>query len=313
MYTIAGFSALGMPSRAKTLWHYEAACRACERDVLIGTVALQSKVKMALDYDKRVAGSKGRALVMDIPELALCKGDRLEPGPSMLDVAGFEDLVPPFTCVFWRVSSQTMAKHRNPLLSAATGVSLASLGIDWLHALSLGVFQHYLAHLIWDLVLANVWSIAGPMVHRMELSVVSLRAELWAWYSQESKHGRNWTRVQGITSKMLGVSEDKQLKLHGSETNGFLNFADCLLERYKHLLVDRAQGHRRSLDALLTIYRLIKDSHAGNLQPHEIRMFCDNVLGHMQGIKGLGVPCKPKHHMLLEMGARLRGSSTTPI
>jgi hypothetical protein len=311
MYTVAGFSPLGMPSRPKTLWHYEAACRACERYVLIATVALQNKIKMVLDYDKRAAGSKGRALTVDIPELALCKGDRLEPGPSMLDVAGFEDHVVPFTCVFWRVSSQTMAKHRNPLFSTETGVSPASLGIDWLHALSLGVFQHYLAHLVWDLVLANAWSMAGPMVHRMELSVVSLRAELWIWYGEEAKQGRHWTRVQGISTKMMGTAEDKQCKLHGSETNGVLVFADSLLERCQHLLGDRGHNHRRSLDALLAIYHAIKDSHGGNLSPDAIGMFCDNVLVHLQANRALDVPSKPKHHMLLEMGARLIGSSAT--
>jgi hypothetical protein len=259
-----------------------------------------------LFYDKRKDGVKGRALLQNVVEVGLLKGDRLEPSSLMTDVAAFEEMAVPFSCLFWRVSEETFAKHRNPLFSVASGVSLDNIGIDWLHALSLGVFQTYLANLVWDLVEANVYGIAGPIGSRLELSVVALRSQLWLWYNAEAKEGRQWTRVQGITAKMMGSRYDRALKLHGSETNGFLMFADTLLEKHKVILGPSYGDHRKGLSALLVIYRLIKEHHDTNFPPAAIQEFCNNVCLHMQALTSLEIAFKPKHHMLLEMGARFQ-------
>ena len=75
-------------------------------------------------------------------------GDRLEPGPLLADVASFEDGIPPFSVTFWRVSEETCTHHRNPIFAQRIGFGLCNLGVDWLHCLSKGVFQVFLAHLL---------------------------------------------------------------------------------------------------------------------------------------------------------------------
>ena len=123
MYSIAGFSPLAMQSARKTARHYDAACTSCERIVLVRSIALQSKIRASPVYDKRPYGKKGRVLATPIPELRLEAGDRLEPGPLLADVAAFEQLTPPFSVCFWRVSEETHARHRNPLFSSASRCS----------------------------------------------------------------------------------------------------------------------------------------------------------------------------------------------
>jgi hypothetical protein len=256
-------------------------------------------------YDKRPYGKKGRVLANAIPELMLEAGDRLEPGPLLADVAAFEQLTPPFSVCFWRVSEETHARHRNPLFSSATGISLQTLGIDWLHTLSLGCFQSYLARLLWDLIMVNAWSVPGPPAAHAELSIVTLRSELWEWYSEESKQERHWTRVQGITVGMIGSNDDPSLKLHGSETNGFLNFAQVLLQKYGHKLApDQLRMHNQALQSLLGIYDAIKDHPQGNFPAEQIQAFCGHVSRHLHALRALHVSFKPKHHSLMEMGSR---------
>jgi hypothetical protein len=304
LFTLCGFSALSMPSPKKSLGHFLAGCTACERVVLVSSIPLQRRITAALEYDKRDKGNKGRALVSPIPELSLEIGDRLEPGPLLDDVAAFERGTPPFSVCFWRCSEETVAKHRNPLFALETGVSLESLGIDWLHSLSLGSFQHYLAYLVWALLLADPWNLRGPMASKAELGIVALRSELWSWYSSESSVGRNWTRIQGITVGMLGTHDDPHLKLHGSETNGFLMFARELLRKHGYKLGLTLPAHTKALDSLVSIYEAIKRHPANNFSPPEVQHFCDDVCQHFQSIRLLQIPFKPKHHMLMEQAAR---------
>ena len=92
-------------------------------------------------------------------------GDRLEPTPNMLDVGcGFDELVASgesFTATFWRSSSATVARRRNPLFEEETGITLDRvLAVDWLHCLSLGAFGAFLNHLVREMIKANVRSTA---------------------------------------------------------------------------------------------------------------------------------------------------------
>jgi hypothetical protein len=113
-----------------------------------------------MEYDKRPYGSHGRALKADRADLHLLKGDRLEPSHTLPDIAMFDNAALPITITFWRPSADTICRHRNPIFSDETGVTVQScLLVDWLHTCSLGVFQDFLARLISDLVTANVWGV----------------------------------------------------------------------------------------------------------------------------------------------------------
>eukprot|EP00969_Alexandrium_andersonii_P363509 15462118-Alexandrium_andersonii.AAC.1 len=115
------------------------------------------ELRAAVFYDKRTssASAKGRALSKAFPHLGLERGDRLEPSPYLPNVADFDQLQAPATVVWWRRSCETLTRHRNPLMSPVTGIEPKTLGIDWLHALSLGVFLNYCTHLTHALLEAN--------------------------------------------------------------------------------------------------------------------------------------------------------------
>ena len=87
------------------------------------TRAERDELKILFRYDKRSDGSRGRALIADVPRPQLRKGDRLEPCPALPDVAGFEALDDfPIMVLFWSLTGQTWTHHRNPLLQEDIGV-----------------------------------------------------------------------------------------------------------------------------------------------------------------------------------------------
>lgn len=215
---------------------YDAACARCERHVLIATVQLRDSVAAALFYDKRTNGSRGRALQRDVPELALRAGDRLEPSIGCPDIGAFEDLVPPVTVVFWRSSAETLTKHRNPLFSAVTGITIHTLTVDTLHCLYLGVLQVHCSQVIWGLVAADAWDTrrAGHTTApaRLQESCTRLQAALTTWCRNRRKSHPNEpvTEVQEVTPYILGSSrEDQKLGLKGGETKSMFLYLDEVL------------------------------------------------------------------------------------
>lgn len=182
-------------------------------------------------------------------------------------------------------------------------MSPQSLGIDWLHTLSLGVVPHLLGYLAWALFDKNVFGIPGPFSSVFELSVSRIRAELFEWYRQEQSAGRSRTRVQQILPSMFGTSTDRQLKLHAPECNNFLVFSKVLLGKYGRQLRDQWPLWQAAVDSLLDIYRIIKE-YDRKIPFEEMNKFIEAVCLHMRTLPKLGVPYKPKHHFLVEMAGR---------
>ena len=58
----------------------------------------------------------------NIPALGLLRGDREEPSEDRPDIAALEYMAEfPVTVLFWRPSSETLARHKNPLSGEALG------------------------------------------------------------------------------------------------------------------------------------------------------------------------------------------------
>lgn len=208
---------------------YERACADCELPRVLDARAF-SLVKATLDFDRRPNGSRGRALRADLPSLGLLRGDRLEPSEGVPDTgAGFDSLKPPVRAVFWRPSKETVTRHRNPLFAAALGVTpQACIQVDWMHTLSLGIFQDFLASLIQALIAVNAWGVSGGVVVRRQLSVQNLERELVEFY--HSPAGVGVTRVQRLDPQMFGDGASPTCKLHAAETNGLLKFSLRLIQ-----------------------------------------------------------------------------------
>ena len=149
-------SAISGPTRAKTPDDYEEACDKCEIIVLVPNVMIKATLVGMRFSDQRQRGSRGRSLRADLVELGLKAGDRLEPSPYLRDVFNIETMVPPFTCLFWRPSEETICKHRCPLFSVP-GVTLQHLTIDLLQTMHLGAYKAYCMTGIWCLIQNDVW------------------------------------------------------------------------------------------------------------------------------------------------------------
>ena len=144
-FSVEGYTAETTTCALKQFEHYEAACDACEVLVTIRTATQARRLQAALRFDNRRGGTRGRIVQVDLPDLNLLSDDRVEPSASFVDVGrDIRELPLPIVITFWRSSRETITKHRNPIFSEATGVSPSgSLGVDWLHCLSLGVAQFF--------------------------------------------------------------------------------------------------------------------------------------------------------------------------
>jgi hypothetical protein len=236
MYDFDDLNEPGLPWAELGVDDYEAACRRCERHVVVTTAAQRTRIQQQLYYDKRAAGSRGRSLKEDIDEMNLKAGDRLEPNEALRDVADFEQLPLPATVLFWRHTLETVTRHRNPLFNRNTGVAPGTLKVDPLHCLYLGVFQVHIARVVWGLLDADGWNVGAldgnwTEVERIQMSCIRMQASLHAWCQNRMRSHPHEviTEVQEITPKMIGGRDDQKFALKGGETKTFLYFIHDVL------------------------------------------------------------------------------------
>ena len=253
MYDARALSPLTTPCPLKTLDTYLADCVRCEIVIKLTDPGVRHRLKAKLFLDARNDGSHGRSMITDMPELALLKGDRLEPSQEVIDTHAFELLPLPVTLVFWRVKSQQMTYHRNPIFDEDLGVSLDdTAALDWLHILALGVFQVFIGCLINTLIAVNAWKVLGGIDIRRQLSISRLQNGLFAFYSDQVKKGVEYTQVQRLDVSMFGKPGKPDCKLHGGETNGMLAYCAVLIELFKGILPSAA-AWKRTCEALLRL------------------------------------------------------------
>jgi len=159
---------------------------------------------------------------------------------------------PPVDLTFWRMSNETITRHRNPLFSAMIGTSVhKTLGIDWLHALSLGVINFIVMFIFHEALHRNIFKIANaPTAVIFELGVRRLLVELNSWYDDEQTAGRAHNKLTTLVPGMLGSYGDQCLKVHGAECNGLLSFCIHLLRKYRDAF---GPEHRDILRAAETV------------------------------------------------------------
>lgn len=254
-HSCEGLSPLQTPFPLKTFAQYEA-CSRCEVHRVLGGEAF-ALVKASLEFDRRKQGSHGRALRHDIPSLGLLKGDRLEPSVHVPDTGGgFDSLVPPIRATFWRPSEESMTRHRNPLWCSAIGLTpQACIQVDWMHTLSLGIFQDFVGSLCQALFAANALGVSGSPDVRKQVSVQYMERELFDFYAEAARTGTELSRVQRLDPGMFGDAGAPTCRLHAGETNGLLASSQKLVERFHHKLPNglvwkAAAGDMQKLKAL---------------------------------------------------------------
>ena len=298
----AGFDALSFPWPLRSFAEYLHDVTICEIRVHVATTHLLNIIRARFFFDKRQGGAKGRALSEGVPEVGLLKGDRLEPDLSMPDVGMVDSISAPCTLLFWRSSAASSSSHRNPLFSEATGITPERcLAVDWLHCLSLGVFQNYLAIVVNMLFASNAWQTAeSTAVGVAMVSCQLLSAELEAWYKSDA--GRGYTRIQNLAHTMFGSHNAPTCLLKGAETNGFLAFVvGTLLDRHRAL--EHWSDVKRAGVALLSLHRLIHE-HPRVFPPSAVQSFVDNTKRYLKVVEKLKWHTKPKDHQLMHLAHR---------
>ena len=316
---IAGISPTTLPWILKTFDDYEEACARCEFWRVLPTPELFIKVRGSLVYDASKSGNRGRVLAVDMPELGLVKGDRLEPHPRMPDVGeGFDNSAPSpdLRVLFWRRSLETSVRRRCPLFSRETGiVPEVALVVDWLHTLALGVYKWFITRFWHALFAANVFSVGEPTRDGHVVACFGrLRELLFAWYAEDAKAGRVHAPVQDLTPAMVGASaEDEHLGSWGAETNGLLLFCEPLMRRYADTLVENRVHFERGLESLLVIHRAITNHKHGRLPVTEVQRFADSWKIHLHAVRALAIGFKPKHHAVAHMVHKLLECGTPHV
>ena len=294
-----GFSLVASAHELKTAADYDRACAACEVRVRVLDPEAKAILVGALFYDTRNNGAHGRALRVDVPQLGLLKGDRLEPSFSLADVSKLETLGLPCDLLFWRPRSETLSKHRCPLF-AVPGVSLKTLAPDTLHTLHLGCFKAFCQTTLWLLVDTNAFQVnATTAESRLELSVMSLRHELFAWYS-EHRGQRQLYELTDLTPPMLGTSAHPHLSTKAAETGTLAEFCVDLLKQRGGRLGGQGAALLALGEALLELRRLCREC------PRRLAVAQADALAGVAKRAAMlrepaGVPFTPKWHLMLHL------------
>ena len=280
---------------------YDNACRRCEVAVNLQTEADRQLILDVGGLDYREGG---RVLNNDVPQLHLRKKDVLVASASLHDVGDLEAKPLPVTVFFWRANFDDRSRRtdhvnwRNPLFGLDTGISPARhLMPDLLHVCYLGVFQRFVARIIWESIDANLWHVAGGRAQVEDGSVEFIWADIRSWYRRKQvPHNRRLTQ---LTRSMVGNRATHDLKTKGAETGVLVawatDFATRMVERlaFGHDLAAAGGCLVRYMDILCRNCRIMPWSERQALLNECLR---HNVL--IQQSEGT---LTPKHHMWVHL------------
>ena len=189
---------------------YEAACELCEKTVTLHSAAEHLDLRSKLRYDKAKQGIRGRVLSVDLPDLGLLAGDRLDPSEGCTDTGiGFDMHTDfPLTVTFWRRSLETKLRKRFPLFSVP-GVDCTFMTIDLLHTLYLGPAQHFVIECVWSTVCANVYNVSGPNEStRDQTCLARMLADIKRWYRENQVE--RYSQIRNLQMPMVGTRADHE-------------------------------------------------------------------------------------------------------
>jgi hypothetical protein len=261
-----------------------------------------------LAYDKRQHGNHGRCLTRSVPSLGLLAGDRLEPRSEMPNTADFDDAVVfPMPVVFWRTSSETMARCRLALFSQELGISPErTLTVDAMHCLYLGVMQQFCKHLIWLMISSGMWGRTGTNEETLETAVLACRFELGNFFKRRHReHPQELLTRFKFSKRVVGDWSSRKLSTKAAETWSFLLFLLFKLGSGVGVLGDtgtRFLTAGRHLEELVLLWR-----HAGpSLSPVQIQACFDAWNAFLRLTNDVEELEMPKRHLFVHLLARIR-------
>ena len=253
---------------------YEAAAARCEIHVSLDPDQ-HRLVCGSLKYDKRPQGNRGICLVRAMPP-QLQAGDRLEPTPSMQNVADFFTMTTfPVLAVFWRCSLQDVVLRRFPLWDRELGITPNRvMAFDVLHTYLLGPVLNFCRWLIWQFLQSGSFCGAETTApERIHVALLRVRAMMMAWQDKYQRmNAVKLTTPQEITPKMVGTANDQKLKLKAMESYSVLLFLRDLLRSEGHHI----EGYEvprmiKAADCLVRYYDLTRNSWHDGIWNADIR------------------------------------------
>jgi len=275
---------------------YEAACRLCERRVVIVNRAAHIRIVANLFFDKRDHGNAGRCLRLNMPEFGLLKGDRLEPSTYTPDILAFDDWNDGFprTVLFWRSTRQTMTRHRNPIFDV-DGVSHDVIVIDILHSVFLGVAQVWILGAFWNMMDENVYNVTATDRGTVNLlTVARIKYDLGLYYSRMRKT-KQLSEVDSLTLSMISPRGSTGC-FKGAETKHLIDFVVELLQRHGF-------AHRALLESGLHLQRYVRMLEVVGNNPDETQSndLLYHAVMHMALATEAGLAATPKYHQFLHL------------
>ena len=307
---LANWDSISSPHRPKTFEEYQNACAACEIWVVV-TKRQHTELRAIAEYDKRKnRSSRGLALDSDYAELGLRKGDRVEVCEGMIDAQDFENISDfPARVCFWRVGAETFAYHRNIIFNEETGIlPHRSTALDWLHVLSLGVFQTWCnlaTHLMFD---DDVWGTReSNMVARLATTTNRLTSDIEKWQKLQAREGRDVTWIGVLDSDTFGSRTKPRFQLKGAQTNWYLEYLVrvCLPERVGKVVSCDGRLLLKAGQDLFRLLSLIRE-HPVTFPVASIQEFHDRSLSYLDAMAKLLVNPKPKDHALQHLSDRIQ-------
>lgn len=245
----------------------------------------------------------------DVAPLGLLRGDRLEPWSGCQDILEFDRLTKfPATVLFWRKSLEGVAHHRNPIFAAFTGILPGStIALDWMHTLSLGVFQTWAALVVHSLIEVDAWATGcTEFSARLAASTYRLASDFQRFVrTANSTTGRNLTEATHLKPESFGTKATPKCGLKAGETNAFLEYmAMEFLPTRAALLGGEGKLLSQAGKHLFSILQLIR-KHPKTAPASMIQGFYLNAKNYLRIMGELGIKAKPKDHMMIELASRL--------
>lgn len=281
--------------------HYDEACTACEIPITIVEEQQRGLIMRegGLRYDKR-GGGRGRCLARNVPSLGLRKGDRLDPSTELPDIAKFSTAELPLSVIFWRrhlngTKCTDPVLKRNPLFGPMTGATPgATLHIDTLHTLYLGVALRYVSEVVWRTLRAAPW---GEVP--LEAAVQLLKADLFAWY--DANRIDPSLRLGELSTKMLGSGSRPELKTKAAETGTLVPWAINLCAKFEF---EGAQPLQAAGAAYVEYMQLLRESPASPSMA-TCQQLMHNCLRHLRLLAVAEVQYTPKHHLWVHLTRKI--------
>lgn len=295
---------MGEPWRNKTDEDFERACAACEIHVRIVSQGALTELLVALRFDRRRAGSAGRALDRDLPSLGLRKHDRLEPSAGCPDTFALDARSDfPINLVFWRTSQEGMVRHRCPLFSRRSGISATAICVDELHTLHLGIFQDFVLAALWQIIEQDVFGERGGLSEDAYTAKVALvlRSRLFGWYRMEKKKNpaKPLYELADFGLATIGSKDKPALAAKAAESGTLVAWARSLVAQYRHQL-PRGPALAHCGDALVEYMEATRAASL-RMSARQRQATADALCKFLHFREEAGIAWKPKAHLASHM------------